>query len=432
MVQIPLFRDNRFAIPLALGYLKAMVVTDPYLKTITETIILDLSAAFGSIHSLKRRILSEDPDVVCFSCYVWNIGYTLLLCKEIKSEKPSILTILGGPEVSFRDMQIMSRYPYIDIVVRGEGEQAFVELLRRVVKRRKLCEVNGITFRSGIRVIRNPDPDELNDLNSIPSPYLLGIFDMDLYDFIFLESCRGCIFRCAFCLYHKNFPTIRFFDLKRVEKEIKFAIERRALLCYFIDPTFNIPKRIVELCNTIRKINRNKELSIKIEARGDLLTAKLVKLLRQAGVSEVEVGLESMNPDALRATNRVMDIKRLKEGVDLLKKAGLKTSVNLIVGLPRDTPESVKNTLQFIMDDLQPDAIGTFLLQVLPGTTIREKSRKFGLRFMKNPPYFVEETPTFSKDQLWETFAYVMKKSHDYSRRERTGYHSALSTLIGG
>jgi len=269
-------------VPLALGYLKAYALEDPEIRNRVRFIIKSFSVRAGK-DILVKYIEDEEPDIIGFSCYLWNIEYILDISKDIKKILPDIKLVFGGPEVTPRAKEVILENPSIDIIVRGEGEEIFKDVVTHYLRNAcALKDIWGITFRDKEVVISNKGQPQIKDINRIPSPYLSKIISVDENTYPYLETHRGCTFKCRYCYYHKDFPNIRCFSLARIKEEIKFLIDKGVKVITFVDPTFNInPERVKDICRFISKFN-NGHTCFHAELMAELVDDEMSDFLSRA------------------------------------------------------------------------------------------------------------------------------------------------------
>jgi radical SAM superfamily enzyme YgiQ (UPF0313 family) len=343
--------------------------------------------------------------VIGFSCYLWNIEKTLDVCRRLKRINPRLSIVLGGPEVSPRAQEILAREPAIDIVVKGEGEEAFAELIRA---------------KGRLKGIISSPP--LRDISAIPSPYLSGLVDLkdrSIVD-IPLETTRGCRFRCGYCYYHKNFPLVRNFALSRVEKELKLILFRKPHEVYLMDATFNSdPERAKQILRLFIKYNRGSNLHVELKA--ELVDTEMARLLSRANAYNIEIGLQSTNPRTLKSCRRVLDKKRFKKGVRLLNKYKLYYEIQLIDALPYQSYKDLMASLDWLYS-MHPAKVVIFRLAVLPGTALREKSVDLGIVYDPKPPYFAQKSNAMNEAEVkkLERISYAMDRLYDSQVFQKT------------
>jgi len=385
--------------PLALGYLKAYAVEDPDIRNKVRFIIKSFSVRVGKDTAVKY-IEDEKPDIIGFSCYLWNIEYILNISKDIKKILPHVKLVLGGPEVTPRAKEVIFENPSIDIIVRGEGEETFKDVITHYLRNTSvLKDIWGITFRDKGAVIFNKGRSQIEDTNRIPSPYLSKIIPVDENTYPYLETHRGCTFKCRYCYYHKDFPNIRYFSLARIKEEIKFLIDKGVKVITFIDPTFNInPERVKDICRFISKFN-NGHTSFHAELMAELVDEEMADLLGRANFYYLEVGLQSTNKKALEKVNRRYDRASFERGVRLLNKRIETVELQLIMGLPGDDLSGFIESLKYALS-LNSMRFYIFTLALLPGTYLLEHRNKFKIIYDRHPPYHVLSNETFSYKEM--------------------------------
>lgn len=199
---------NHFS--LALGYLKAYALKDNFIKGNSEIEIIDFDTEMLNVQQVVYYLSQMRPDIIGFSCYCWNIDKVLDTSRIIKTLYPEIQIVFGGPEVGPVGMKYLTENTFIDVVIKGEGEITFAELLKHYLGRGGLAEIAGISYRIDDRIHENPERPPIEDLSEIPSPYLEGILaPRDKVTYI--ETYRGCMFKCHYCFEGKHLPKLRFF-----------------------------------------------------------------------------------------------------------------------------------------------------------------------------------------------------------------------------
>jgi hypothetical protein len=309
---------------------------------------------------------------------LWNAERTLRIAACLKERDPGVQVVLGGPEVSPDNKWLWST-GIADHVVSGEGEAAFAALL------------------AGPEA---PRPPPLASLDAVSSPYLAGILPVEPGEPFLLETSRGCRFACRFCSYPRGYERTIRASPERVAANLRFARERGATEGFFLDPTLNQRRDFAGFLRDLAKANPPPRLPLDAELRAESITPEHARLLREAGFAELEVGLQSVSPEAQRLMGRGTPPSLFERGVRALRDEGIRAKVDLIVGLPGDTPESVRAGMRFLRDHALFDEIQVFPLSVLPGTAFRRDAARFGLDFDPRPPYLVRRTASLSPDDI--------------------------------
>jgi radical SAM superfamily enzyme YgiQ (UPF0313 family) len=417
LVQLPVPNNPTLNTPLAAGYLKAYAQAQGLLGRV-EIELLPRHLADGAGDALLvDEIVARRPDVLGVSLYTWNSERSLAIVRRVKEQAPAMRVVVGGPEAQ-RDNLWVLEHPAVDIAVIGEGEQTFVELLRLWAQGAwpddlciplvsegadgSLAMIPGIAYRSGGEVRFTAERAPLSDLSALPSPYLLGYLDVPADGMLMVEVSRWCPYSCSFCLYGRNMGSKlgnRYFGLERVLAEIGWARERGIKRVHFVEANLNLVPLFRPLMHALEDLNSDHQMTFYAELRGEHLTDEVVIALDRANVRYVEVGLQSANPIALKASLRRTDLRKWAAGTRRLYAHNIEVYLDVILGLPADDEGGIGETLDFIRrEDLGPYDV--FTLQALPGTAVRQQADQYGLRFQGRPPYYVLETERLSYADL--------------------------------
>jgi radical SAM superfamily enzyme YgiQ (UPF0313 family) len=399
LVQLPIpplgpqpIRGN---VPLAAAYLK-LYAANQGLDALYDIDIMPAAAAnlLGD-RALVEALVERQPWLVGFTCYVWNIERTLWICRELKLLRPEVKIVLGGPEITADNAWVLQTEDY-DFAVIGEGEQTFAELLHNDKLR---LPVAGLYVRGGaLPTFRSPLPD----LNLLGSPYLAGILDAAEEQMLLLETTRGCVFKCKFCHYPKSYDKQYYLAADRILANLQHADERGAREVFLLDPTLNQRRDFADLLRLLARGNPGHRFSYFGEMRGEGITETAARLLREANFTEVEVGLQSIDPEAQKQMDRKNNLRAFERGVRAMLNKGIRVKVDLIVGLPGDTAESVRAGLHFLRDNGLYSDVQVFNLSILPGTAFRQEAAQLGLTFQPRPPYYLLRTPSLGREELYE------------------------------
>lgn len=350
---------------------------------------------------LLKKILLQKGDIICFSCYIWNITKTLSLCEKIKKECPDTLIVLGGPEVAYNQREVLENNPYVDFVSSGEGENIlpffFLDILEG-----KPCKTEGMSFiKDGKTVVSFASAKE----NYVfPSPYCEEYFGSLGGRIAYIESSRGCPFSCAFCLSGRV-GKVRFFPLERVKKEMLELSAKGAKTIKFVDRTFNCNKeRAAEILLFIRE-NYGKsipeDVCFHFEIAADILDENLLCVIESMpkGSVQFEAGIQSFNEETLKAINRKTDTKKVAENIrKLVSFRNCHLHIDLIAGLPLENFESfVKgfNRAYYIKADM----LQLGFLKILHGSPMGENPEKYPCEHSGEPPYEVYSTPYITREE---------------------------------
>ena len=375
---------------LALGYLRAYAEADPRLGGVSFTTVeLDTSVDPWWI---AYRVLALEPDVVAFSVVCWNARIVYEAARIISAALPGATIVVGGPEVGPIAENVLAHNPAIDVVVRGEGEATFAELLTLVARGRNIQRVAGTSVREGERIVSAPDRPLISDLDTIPSPYLSGVVQ-PADGTAYIESYRGCPHSCGYCYEGKGYSRIRQFSSERISAEIEHVAQSPGVRSFsFIDPVFNLtPDRLDWLSATLAPYARKGIRLHTIEVDLERVGAAEARLLAAAGVVSVETGPQSIGRAALKASCRHFDAEAFERGVAACHAEGISVECDLIIGLPGDTSEDVVAGIEFAIG-MDPGKVQLSTLHVLPGTDFWERADELGLVFDPEPPHEVIRT----------------------------------------
>jgi radical SAM superfamily enzyme YgiQ (UPF0313 family) len=411
LVQLPIpplgpepIRGN---VPLAAAYLKLYAEQKglgPFYQI--DLIPTGLANTLGD-RALVRTLAERAPWMVGFTCYVWNIERTLWIARELKRIRPEVRIVLGGPEITADNAWVLQTPDY-DFAVIGEGEQTFTDLLLGLLgDDAPPVAIPGLYVPPADRRSRGdlaPAPafrTPLPDLNKLGSPYLAGILDAVDEQMLLLETTRGCVFRCKFCYYPKSYDKQYFLAPENVLANLHHAAERGAAEVFLLDPTLNQRKDFADLLRILAQGNPRRQFTYFGELRSEGITEETARLLREANFTEVEVGLQSIDPHAQERMDRKNNLKAFERGVRAMMDQGIQVKVDLIVGLPGDTVASVRRGLHYLRDGGLFSDVQVFNLSILPGTAFRHEAEQLGLKFQPRPPYYVLQTPTLTREDLY-------------------------------
>jgi radical SAM superfamily enzyme YgiQ (UPF0313 family) len=396
-------------VPLAAAYLKLFAEQAGPGRSYEIEILPAFQANTLGDRALVAAILEREPWLVGFTCYLWNIERTLWVAREVKQRRPEVRIVLGGPEITADNAWVLETPDY-DYAVVGEGEQTFAQLLGAL--RDSECPPAALpglyvppSAGSGPRrsdparrpAFRTPLPD----LNALGSPYLAGILDAADEQMLLLETTRGCVFKCKFCYYPKSYDRQYFLSADRVLADLHHAEARGAREVFLLDPTLNQRKDFADFLRVLARGNPGRRFRYFGELRGEGVTEETARLLREANFTEVEVGLQSIEPDAMRQMDRKNNLRAFERGVRAMLGEGIAVKVDLIVGLPGDTVESVRRGLHYLRDNGLYTEVQVFNLSVLPGTAFRQEASELGLKFQPRPPYYLLDSPMLRRRDLF-------------------------------
>jgi len=391
-------------VPLAAGYLNLYARRRGLERDFDFAILPPTVANTASDLGLVEAILAEAPSVVGFSCYLWNIDRTLWIAERLKARQPDLLIVLGGPEISGDNAWVLN-HPAVDVAVIGEGEQTFADLLVQLRDDGSPRPGPPGLYVRGRSLGPPPFRHPLPSLDEVSSPYLEGILDAGDEKLLLLETIRGCIFKCKFCYYPKSYDGLYFVPEEKIVANLRHAAERGVEEVVLLDPTLNQRKDFHGFLKLLSQCNPKHQWTYFGELRGEGIKGETAKLLRAANFTEVEIGLQSIDPRAQELMDRKNGIKAFERGATAMMDAGLRVKVDLIIGLPGDTAASVREGLRYLHRTGLYHDVQVFQLSVLPGTAFRQEAAELGLRYQPRPPYYVLETPTMSLAEMADLMA---------------------------
>ena len=390
--------------------MKVLLVAVNSKYTHTSLAVRTLSANSGGVEFLEYTInektekvvsgvYNKAPDIVCFSCYIWNIEYVVKAAGDIKSAMPKIKIVFGGPEVTFSSAEFLRKNSFADAVIKGEGEEIFAELCKNGFD---FENTGGVTYRSGEKIVENEGFGYIENLDSLEFAYTEEDLEKNSGKLIYYESSRGCPYNCSYCL-SSTVHSVRFKSLEKVKRELDIIIKYKPKTLKFVDRTFNSGnKRTYELIKYI--IENGRGMSFHFEIAAHTLTDELINLINSApeGMLLLEVGLQSTNPKTVKAIGRSTDYKRLSENVRKITSVGrARVHLDIIAGLPEENIESFKKTFNDAMS-LKSDVLQLGFLKLLSGTKIKREESRYGYKYSAHPPYEVISNDSISYGELLE------------------------------
>ena len=374
------------------------------LKAYTENIPVEVELAEYTINQQKddimRDIYLEHPDVVCVSCYIWNISFVKELMADLIKILPGADFWAGGPEVSYDAEKFLTENSEFKGVMVGEGEETFKELAGYYVEKnpQNLKDMTGICYRDGDQIIHN-GWRQIMDLSSIPFIY------KDLSEFknriIYYESSRGCPFSCSYCLSSID-KKLRFRDTETVKKELQFFIDNKVPQVKFVDRTFNCKHDHAMAIWKYINEHDNGVTNFHFEISADLLREEELQEMStmRPGLIQLEIGVQSTNPDTIKAIHRTMDFEKLKGIVDRIHSFGnIHQHLDLIAGLPYEDYDSFRHSFNDVYA-LKPQQLQLGFLKVLKGSHMMEMCKEYGIVYKTQEPYEVLSTKWLDYDHV--------------------------------
>ena len=405
-----------------------------------ERLLPYIEIAEYTINCRKEEILADlyerKPDLIAFSCYIWNWEMVEALLPELSKVLPDCVIWLGGPEVSYEAEKILRKFPMVKGIMLGEGEETFKELAEYYCETSKsvnyggdgllksddvptgkgagsaecaLSVISGILYRKAvsIEIMDNATTDgivctetrEPADISKLP--FLYPSLEPFTNRILYYESSRGCPYRCSYCLSSID-KKVRLRNLDTVKKELQFFLDQGVKQVKFIDRTFNCNHAHAKEIWGYLAEHDNSVTNFHFEVAADLITEEELSILAKMrpGFIQLEIGVQTLNQDALAEIRRKADIDKLKNVVAKIKEGGnIHIHLDLIVGLPLEDYESFRRSFNEVYA-MQPHQLQLGFLKVLKGTFVKENAEKYGLQYTNTPPYEVLSTKWLSYDQI--------------------------------
>ncbi len=376
---------------LSIRYLEGMV------KDLVETETREYTIN-QNIDYIVSELYEENPDIIGFSTYIWNLNETLEICEILKKVRPNIKILLGGPEVSYDGPSLMEKNPDIDYIIYGEGEESIREFIIGLKEGKSLLGINGLIYRDEDKIVENPPRQLLKDLDLIPSPYSGRDIGEELENkIIYYESSRGCPFNCKFCL-SSTIKGVRYFPLERVKEELGLLIDWKVKQVKFVDRTFNANKKYaMEIMNFIMEKNPE-NMNFHFEVTAHLLDDEMLDFLSSVkeGLFQFEVGVQSTNEKTIEKIGRTTDFPKLREVTKKIESFGrIHQHLDLIAGLPYEDYRSFGKSFDDVYE-IKPEKIQLGFLKLLKGSELREDESLYGFKYLNKPPYEVLENDFIS------------------------------------
>lgn len=376
---------------------------------------------------IYREILDREADLVAFSTYIWNVQFVKDISSGLKKANPDMKIIWGGPEASFDTVELLDENPFVDIIIRGEGEETAKELFIALKSGDNLENILGISYRFNDEVRINPDRPLIENLDSIPSPFIN--YYASPGKIVYYEMSRGCPFKCAYCL-SSTIKGVRYFSKPRIKSDLLRIISSGAKVVKLVDRTFNSNEAdSIEYMNFIMK-HAPEGMCFHMELMAHLITDDFLEFLKTVpkGLFQFEIGIQSSNPMTLKEICRVTNLDRLKYVVQTIRSYD-KTHqhVDLIAGLPHEDMESFKKSFNYAYS-LGAEKLQLGFLKLLRGSDLRKRAEEFGIVYFDMPPYEVIRTKWMSPEDL-SHLKLVEDVVEKYSNEDY--FESTLKTYVG-
>lgn len=383
---------------------------DKIAREVCQSSIMEFSIN-DNLYSMERNIMDYIPDVVAFSCYIWNYNIVIELCSILKKIKPDLKIVLGGPEVSYNGYDIIEDNSDVDYVIKGEAELILTDFIKHLMYGDPPPR-NNLTFRENGIVVDFP-VGELPDFSKIPFPY---DDDSELNGkIVYYESSRGCPYSCKYCLSGEN-AKVRFKDSEIVKKDLKYFDDKGYSLVKFVDRTFNANRS--RACEIWEYINDLKgDTRFHMEITGEILDEHTIELLNKVKPEKLqfEIGVQTTNTETMKAINRSCNINKLFGYIsDLLLNTQIHIHLDLIVGLPHENMDSFKKSFNDVIS-LKPHVLQIGFLKLLKGSAMRSECSQYGIVYRDNAPYEIISNNYLTYDEIsyLKDFEFVFDKIYN-------------------
>jgi len=352
--------------------------------------------------NIVADLYSKKPDVVGFSCYIWNIEETATVIRMLKKVSPSTKIVLGGPEVTYDANYWLQRLPEVDVIVMGEGEAVFKDLLNVYSGSMELADVQGIAYLQNGKLKVHAGGPKL-DLKELPSPFR---FEEDIPDLgkriMYIETSRGCPFSCQFCLSSIEVG-VRYFNRERIKDDIRYLMANGAKTIKFVDRTFNISRSYAMEMFQFLIDEHVPGTVFQFEITGDIMRPEVIEFLNEnapAGLFRFEIGVQSTNDLTNELVKRRQNFEKLSRTVRMVKEGGkIAQHLDLIAGLPEEDYHSFRQTFNDVFA-LRPEELQLGFLKLLRGTGLRLQAEQYGYVFVDKAPYEIFSNNVLSFDDM--------------------------------
>lgn len=399
-----IFKPKGYEPPLGLGYLSAVLEKNGF-----SVEILDGQSDVYTLDSIRAWFELKKPDIVGVTCLSYDRYLAYKICALAKNT--GAYTIIGGPHVTFTDMDVLKKFPYIDTVVRGEGEQTILELMNCLERGERFENIQGISYRADGQVVRNSDRELIKNLDEIPFP-AWHLFPIKKYMYHPVIGSRGCPNNCIYCsspaMWRRK---VRFRSAINIVDEIEFVIKNYGKkIVHFKDDTLLVNKKwAIEICDEI--IKRGLDIEWKCLGRVDNIDQELLQKLKRAGCKKIDYGIESGNENILENIKKRIDKGQAKTALKLTRDFGLNSTAYFMLGHPSETVETLNDTFNFA-HELRSKNPGFSVVDILPGTYLFEVAKANGVlprdfnweEYPGVPPYSTKSLPKDYLDQLSDSY----------------------------
>ncbi|MEK3800052.1 B12-binding domain-containing radical SAM protein [Peribacillus sp. FSL H8-0477] len=354
------------------------------------------------ILNIVSDLYSKKPDVIGFSCYIWNIEETIKVIQALKKIQPDLCIILGGPEVTYDVTEWLERIPEVDFIVVGEGEITFKSLLAAIYGENDFSKIGGIAYRRDGKNVVHPQNGKL-DLKSIPSPYRFEEDRAELGKRVtYIETSRGCPFSCQFCLSSIEVG-VRYFDREKIKEDIRYLMDNGAKTIKFVDRTFNISRSYAMEMFQFLIDEHRKDVVFQFEITADIMRPEVIQFLNDnapAGLFRFEIGVQSTNDQTNELVQRRQNFDKLSRTVTMVKEGKkIDQHLDLIAGLPEEDYHSFRKTFNDVFA-MRPEELQLGFLKMLRGTGLRIRANDHQYIYSDHAPYEILANNVLSFDDI--------------------------------
>ena len=385
-----LVENSPQALPLGAACIASAIKNDERTRDLCDVSLISFAPEDNADYIIEKLKLSADISncnshvIICFSVFVWNRLVLEQVARELR--KTGAVCIAGGPEVTAAPDSFCD----FDYLVTGAGENKVPALIEKILANKTSQNSNQSSQNT-----TNQTPVSPN--STLPSPYLDGTLDASKYGGVLWELARGCPFKCSYCYESKGEKTIQRFPMERIRAELDLFARQKIPQVFVLDPTYNANKpQALELLKLISQKTPN--TFYYFEARAEFIDNQLAQAFTKIPCA-LQIGLQSSNENVLRLVNRPFNRKQFLKGIDCLNRAGVIFGLDLIYGLPGDSLNSFRESVDFALSQY-PNNLEIFCLSVLPGTDLADKAQELKLNYEQKAPYHIINTDKFSQADI--------------------------------
>jgi anaerobic magnesium-protoporphyrin IX monomethyl ester cyclase len=385
------------------------------------------------IQNIVHVIMKQRPNMVGFSCSVKNFEVMLAVAGILKKKSPTTTIVFGGPEIHqelvFSPKKHIQNGP-IDIAVLYDGEITFSKAISHIIDEKPLDGIPDIYFKKKGKLYKTPH-GIAQPLSLLPSPFLTyAVSKVVIKRQSVIENSRGCPFRCSYCTYPlSHFGTVRYFPLKKTLDEFYYLLRKKVKLLFIVDDNFDIfPQRSIQILKTYLKKNISTQLMVYLNASRQVINNEFIKLLAKSRII-ISIGVQSTNKQALKYANRNTNLDTLETNLKNMDKAGVRYRLEFIEGLPGDTFETIKSTVDWLFR-FRASHVFFYRLLILKGTSFQQHTKDFGITYNRTPPFMIRKTKTLSPNDLIRTSKLCRTVTAVYNNPEtRNLFENTMSQL---